>query len=383
MSTLDPRDRSLEQLLRQSSRPSSVSDHCVDGETLAAWVEGTLPVSSAATVEQHLADCARCQALLAAFVRSEPPMAATPHTRWWHLRWLVPLATAATAVAVWVAIPTDRHREITSLAKQESAEMRLGASNVSAPVPVPADAAEEKAFVAPSQGRPRQITNLGVREADQRSQKQIAATEAAGDAPRKAKDGTSARADSVAGYRAETAPGAVVAAPPLPAAPPPLPAPANTSPNEPERQAAADERRAAERPREAAQATAAPPATLAMMERSAPVEFAAPAASRRWRIVNGTRIERSTDGLVWEAAQLAVPRLIVAGHAPSTNVAWVVGRAGAIFVTTDGTRFESVPFPEPVDLVTVAAIDDRQASVTTADGRRFATSDRGASWRRQ
>jgi photosystem II stability/assembly factor-like uncharacterized protein len=60
-----------------------------------------------------------------------------------------------------------------------------------------------------------------------------------------------------------------------------------------------------------------------------------------------------------------------------------VGRAGAIFVTTDGTRFESVPFPEPVDLVTVAAIDDRQASVTTADGRRFATSDRGASWRRQ
>ena len=379
MSTLDPRDRSLEQLLRQSSRPSSVSDQCVDGESLAAWVEGTLPASSAATVEQHLADCARCQALLAAFVRSEPPIAATAHTRWWHLRWLVPLATAAAAVAVWVAIPTDRHREITSLAKQESAAARLGASNLSAPVPAPSDAVEEKAVVAPSQGRQRQITDLGAREADQRSQKQIAPTRAA-DAPRKAKEGISARADSVAGYRAETAAGAVAAAPPVATAPPPLPAPANTSPSEPQRQAVADERRAAERPREAA---AAPPATLAMMERSALVEFAAPDVSRRWRIVNGTRIERSTDGVVWEAAQLPGPRLIVAGHAPSTNVAWVVGRAGAIFVTTDGTRFESVPFPETVDLVTVVAIDDRQTSVTTADGRRFVTSDRGASWRRQ
>ena len=76
VSTRDPRDRSVDHLLRQASGSLSVSDQCVEGETLAAWVEGALPQASAASVEKHLADCARCQALLAAFVRSEPPIAA-------------------------------------------------------------------------------------------------------------------------------------------------------------------------------------------------------------------------------------------------------------------------------------------------------------------
>src|SRR5918994_4011407 len=79
---------------------------CIDGETLAAWSAGALRPAEAASVEGHLADCARCQAMLATFVRTEPP--APPHQAWWQrwqVRWLVPLATAATVAAIWVASP--------------------------------------------------------------------------------------------------------------------------------------------------------------------------------------------------------------------------------------------------------------------------------------
>src|SRR6185295_2264202 len=53
----------------------------------------------------HAADCARCQALLAAMVRTVPPAATHP---WWRasfMRWLVPLTVAATALLIWVNVP--------------------------------------------------------------------------------------------------------------------------------------------------------------------------------------------------------------------------------------------------------------------------------------
>ena len=61
-------------------------------------------------------------------------------------------------------------------------------------------------------------------------------------------------------------------------------------------------------------------------------------------------------------------------------MAWFVGRGGVIFVTPDGVRLERVPFPTPIDLAAILAIDDRQATVTTMDGRVFGTSDRGITW---
>jgi hypothetical protein len=83
---------------------------CLEGETLAAWHEGTLTASDVEAVDRHLADCARCQDLLAAFVRTDVAVAAPDPVgdslwRRWRLAWLVPVATAATATAIWVAIP--------------------------------------------------------------------------------------------------------------------------------------------------------------------------------------------------------------------------------------------------------------------------------------
>jgi hypothetical protein len=316
VNTPDSRDRSLDHLLRQASGPVSASDQCVDGETLAAWVEGSLPTQPAMTVERHLADCARCQALLAAFVRSEPRVSAAPAraTPWWHLRWIVPFATAATAIAVWVLVPSpaDQRQELAHVADQ-----KVGATDY---------------YVSPSNST------------------------------------------------APTLPSAVAQSEPAVI---PVPAPAQTAASRPDT-------RAAELPR-AAPAAPPPPAMARAETKLTSVEIPSPDSTARWRIVAGSSIERSTDqGAVWERV-LTQPeqfyvlpqQFFLAGHAPSAVVVWVVGRAGTIFVTTNGTRFDPVPFPEKADLVSVVAVDDRQATVTTADGRRFATSERGVTWERR
>src|SRR5690606_37936247 len=86
------RDRQVEQLLRRVlvARPTT---ECVDAEQLAAWADGGLPAPQAAVVERHLGDCSDCQAMLAAFVASEPPASApVPFWHRWRLQWLVPIA---------------------------------------------------------------------------------------------------------------------------------------------------------------------------------------------------------------------------------------------------------------------------------------------------
>jgi hypothetical protein len=113
----------------------------------------------------------------------------------------------------------------------------------------------------------------------------------------------------------------------------------------------------------------------------APSEIVSPDGAGRWRIVNGQVQRWSPQDEAWQPAALP-SQALVAGHAPSASVAWFVGKGGAIFVTSDGTSFEQVSFITTADLVAVTAIDDRQATVTTSDGRQFRTADRGASWER-
>jgi len=74
---------------------------------------------------------------------------------------------------------------------------------------------------------------------------------------------------------------------------------------------------------------------------------------------------------------------LTTGVAPSSSVCWIVGRRGAVFLTTDGTRFMRLPFSETIDLVSVAATGDRIATITSADGRSWQTTDSGATWTRR
>ena len=51
-----------------------------------------------------------------------------------------------------------------------------------------------------------------------------------------------------------------------------------------------------------------------------------------------------------------------------------------MLLTVDGERWTLLPFPLRVDLVAVKAANDRIATVTTRDGRRFETLDAGLTW---
>lgn len=99
--------RSMDDLLRDTlrARAADPTAACLDPETAAAFVDGTMSARACSGAEAHVADCPRCQAVLAALVRSTPP----PIERvWWRrpaVAWLAPLTVAATAVAIWINVP--------------------------------------------------------------------------------------------------------------------------------------------------------------------------------------------------------------------------------------------------------------------------------------
>ena len=107
------RDQAVERLLQQSlkkPRDGSVTEFCLDAETVAAWVDGGLSGTTLEMAQSHVADCARCQALVGTAARldslaplSQPQRASR---RW--LAWAVPLTAAAAGIALWVAVPRDR-----------------------------------------------------------------------------------------------------------------------------------------------------------------------------------------------------------------------------------------------------------------------------------
>ncbi len=84
---------------------------CPEAEVLALYAEQELSSDERGPVEAHVADCGRCQATVAAFVRSAPEPggsegAGSPVALpWWaSWRWLVPVASVAgvVALAVWL-----------------------------------------------------------------------------------------------------------------------------------------------------------------------------------------------------------------------------------------------------------------------------------------
>jgi photosystem II stability/assembly factor-like uncharacterized protein len=112
------------------------------------------------------------------------------------------------------------------------------------------------------------------------------------------------------------------------------------------------------------------------------LDVTSPNGAAVWRFGSGGRLLKSTDrGTTWHAQPSGVTSDLLAGSAPSASVCWLVGRDGTVIVTSDSEHWSSRPLPARLDLVVVEAIDARQAIVTARDGRRFATSDGGTTWR--
>lgn len=365
------RDESVAQLLRHTLRGQpSEPGSCVDGEVLATWSDGALPAPQATVVETHLGGCARCQALLAAFVRSAPAEPEPVPALWkrWRLQWAAPIAAAA-ALTLWIALPDDQRptapESVQARADVPAAPVLLEAPAATSPPPqqeetrlengaagtqAPPAAADLDALVDSAAAEPaRPAEALGRLSAEQ-DQAVLESSDVAtsSNANEPAQSGARAQTDEAPARLRSTAEEAELASP----------QPAAASAQAERRQAVAQ-------------------------QVAAPIEIRSPDSARRWRILPGGTIERTTTaGTAWEPVEIAPPATIVAGSSPSASVCWLVGPGGAVRVTTDGVRFDQVPFPEPVNLVGVRATDAESAVVIAADGTEFQTTDRGGSWAR-
>ena len=114
-----------------------------------------------------------------------------------------------------------------------------------------------------------------------------------------------------------------------------------------------------------------------------PALIPSPNPNIRWRIVPGGGVERSIDGgSTWQAQSTGVTVTLTAGAAPAPTICWLVGPGGIVLLSTDGRSWQRITFPEATGLSQIRATDDKNATVTTTDGRVFSTTDGGRTWTR-
>jgi hypothetical protein len=342
------RDQTVERLLRQSlgtPQRGGVTDACLDAETLAAWTAGGLTGTALEAVQLHVADCARCQSLAGTLARissTVPQAEPVPPSRRW-LAWFIPLTAAATAVALWFAVPGNPGAPATVVSRAPISEAPASdtfALRDSAP------SAERQAPESAAPGPAPQAAEVRREGARSNTLDQPAA---AGSLAKEEAVGRDLAKDKVETFQPPAAPAAAAAVAPQAA-------PSNQR---------ADSARSALRA-----ATVAAP------------EIVSPDPAVRWRILGAAVQHSSNGGSTWETVPIGVAAELTAGAAPATTVCWLVGRNGVVLVTTDGQTWRRLPFPEITDLSAVRTVDagGHVASVSTTDGRTFVTTDAGATW---
>jgi len=333
--------------------------HCLDAETVAAWMDGGLDAAGVAAAEAHASTCERCQALLATVIKTLPadqlqqPSVVSGFSRidksqLWRW-WLAPIAATAAAVTLWMVVPqtpmqTPMQPPAASAPARDTAADAPAKAQPQAP---PAEyAPQAPATSAPQPSRDSSRRNVAV-------------------APEEAQNKLADTAANAAKLNAEGL--------------------GRKDPDKREEgKALAEMRQAAAVAERMSEAPAAPSlgAVTQLRKQVATPTVVSPDPNSRWRVISGGTIERSEDGgRLWIPVRVAGNEEVLAGAAPGRLVCWLVGRNGLVLLATDGTNFTRLPFPESVDLVAVSSPEARIATVTTSDGRTFRTEDAGQTWR--
>lgn len=354
MTDASRRDGEMDRLLRRTSSSApdpSPTAACLDAETAAAWLAGELPESSHEVTLAHLADCARCQQLLATLTRLETEdtaaaaeEAVTPRP-WWT--YLVPIGVIAIMLAVVVGLPRETPRQPAAApSKPAQAQALHDTESRFEPAPTNQKLKKEADATSAANGRNDALDRERKRADDKRDQRSQPA----------------ASADTSLPSTREPASRNVAAAP---AAPPP-----------PTTQAAA----AAPKTQPLGSLTAARANEAQDTKALSQTVVVSPDRNIQWRL-SGAAVEKSTDaGASWTATPIEPPAVWTAGSAPSSSVCWLVGRGGAVARTVDGRTWQRLTFPAQTDLSSIQASDAQIATVLTADGRTFATTDGGNTW---
>jgi hypothetical protein len=423
-------ERLLARVLRQ---PVPAITPCPTAETLAAYLENGLTRAEHAQVEGHASRCARCSAHLAALVHLADRLDDRPASApaWWRRHpWLVPAAALALTVVVWTSLPRERVAEFarpapTSIAPPVPAGAPETNDSSAPPVRTPKtralDVAQKMPAPAPS-GAPQNTDASASKPKPLRQQEALADKDARFElqsktAPRGAaaaagpnqpvSESERDKVDRLA--RADAAPPAAnevvipsrELAETAPEARQQATAAAPSAPAELKKEQAKD----ANASRRAGQLAAAPapPAPPAPVTSSAdagvsalssgarlegrlkaatrPLVIAAPDGRTSWRVRAG-RIERSTDGGgTWTIERGPALSSPVAGAAPAADTCWLVDARGLILRRDPAGRWQAVASP-PADaaVVGIEARSAAEATLSTAGGQRYATTDGGLTW---
>lgn len=442
MATDFDRDDRLHGLLRDTLRSRPTSGPCIDAAALAAWTDGALTPEDTAATDAHLATCPRCRELAATFsmmpeAEAAPAAAVVPFTPRANGRWKVvvgAVGTVAASVLIWVAV-RDAAPSLDTTPENIRAEQNQ-ARGVGAPPEASMRALEDAKALQRSEaarGAERLQGQQGQRAPGTPAPEAKLARD---NAARTAEPAQSSAKPSPAPVEpparsAAPPPPAAVAAPipPPPAAPPAAATIGNARVTGPpqstiniaidparqsdllrssetffapppivaefvagaERQAAQGQRfgGVADRSRAAGAGRGGGGSGAGAVRQEAGASASAPPV--QWRIHGPSplpdfpsiaALSRSTDvGKTWQPVgiEAKTPQL-AAGSAPTNTVCWIVGRAGTVLLSTDATTFRQVTKPADADLVSVRATDARSATVRTADGRTFATTDGGVTW---
>ena len=384
MTTPAERDAAVERLLRamRADATPGAPDVCLDADVLARWADGALSSEEADAVTAHAADCARCQMLLAAMARTEPPREVPPRGRfgWTFVRWGLPLSAAA-ALALWIAV--DRSPS----APQRTVSNEQAAANISAQARTPPkDAPETEARPAASPADAYGAVPPERDEPTARRDRRASADAAAANAPAAAPAPTLKDAQAIAGAPFPTVPAPTPPAAAAPVAPPPVIAREAAKEFQPPAQAAGQqipggalaETVVTESARE----------TRALESRRQPaaspwVEVPSPDPLVRWRFTFRGDVERSNDaGLTWTREPLAGARAdLLSGVGPTSALWWLAGRGGGVLRFTSADGWQRVSLPDRAHIVSITASDAQNATVRLAGGRTLSTTDGGKAWR--
>jgi hypothetical protein len=420
-------DKAASALLRRSLGDSG--EACPEPEILAAYFERSLDAQETARYELHFSRCARCRELLAAMDRagelvhaeSEKTQKAARWSWLWDWRLLAPITAVLVLAAVWTTarrtVPSQTAPLVAMSQSQESAVPQMAPENAPQPTaaapsatapPKPAAnsrqdleslAKRSPALIAPvpSADKKELAANLPDKTSDELRSDSV--TKDSGAAARDSAGATGNRATpsaahgispAVASSIQPSAP-ASVPAPPPPASTDAVAAGASPQANSVTVEATVSSAKTAEAPARVQALVQQAGTQSSMQMRSRAVmtagvrsfETLIPTPDTRilWRISGGASIERSIDGgATWQSQLLRKNVNVIAGSAPSTQVCWIAGRRGIIMLTKDAENWKKISSPIPADFVAITARDASSATVTTADGRKFTTSDGGKHW---
>jgi len=330
------------------------SSACPDAATVAAYVDDGLDAGERVAFERHAADCPRCaeaMALVAGLDDAPEVGATTPRTStwpWWRL--LVPVATVLIVLLVWRELPP-----------RESGTPVSDTSDSMPAAPPPAGPEQHAATSAraphdepKAKGAQRKSPPL-VRPQQQEDKQTVERRQMYAAPPSPTSAGAAARPEG--GTRppqaARERQNEAIAIEPPPAPPAPL--------------AEADS--AAQRPDERLSKVTAP---LSVLSADSAVLY---------RVVDGRTVQRSTDsGRTWVTESTPAVTALRVASAPSRDICWFAGAEGVILRRNPGGTWQLVSLPEPLEIVGITATTATDATVTTANGMRWQTTDGGKRW---